>query len=178
MMIHDKGIFTISNILTIARAPMAIFFLVENSMVRLIIVAVAMITDGIDGYIARRYNMESQVGRFLDPIMDKFFVFFVLAVLVSEGRLVSWNLFAMVFRDACLCAFGAYVSVFGTWERCSSCTGIWLSKVTTAFQFAIIIGLSLGYIFPAYLYISFMGLGLLSLGELCLYYKRTPIISE
>ena len=114
MMIHDKGIFTISNILTIARAPMAIFFLVENSMVRLIIVAVAMITDGIDGYIARRYNMESQVGRFLDPIMDKFFVFFVLAVLVSEGRLVSWNLFAMVFRDACLCAFGAYVSIFGT----------------------------------------------------------------
>ncbi len=49
--------------------------------------AIASFTDFIDGWIARRYNMESDFGKFLDPISDKIFVTCLLITFVAIGRL-------------------------------------------------------------------------------------------
>ncbi|MBM3199074.1 MAG: CDP-alcohol phosphatidyltransferase family protein, partial [Chlamydiae bacterium] len=79
--------FSLSNVLTFLRAPLALFFLIDSPPLRLLSLLLAMITDYMDGYIARKTRTTSQFGAKLDPLMDKFFVFFVLTVLFLEGKI-------------------------------------------------------------------------------------------
>lgn len=55
----------------------------------LVIYIIAAVTDFLDGYIARRYNLVSKFGIFLDPIADKIFVMAVLVMLVAGDRLTG-----------------------------------------------------------------------------------------
>lgn len=48
------------------------------------------ITDWLDGYLARRMNIESSFGKFLDPIADKIFIVTVILCLVATGKLDGW----------------------------------------------------------------------------------------
>lgn len=50
------------------------------------------ITDWLDGLIARRYSLESNFGKFLDPIADKIFISTVLICLVANGNLSGWGI--------------------------------------------------------------------------------------
>ena len=45
-----------------------------------------MATDSLDGYLARKYHKTSQFGAFLDPLMDKFFVFFAVSITRKESE--------------------------------------------------------------------------------------------
>lgn len=49
------------------------------------------VTDFLDGYIARHYNLESNFGKFLDPIADKIFIATVLICLIANGNLSGWG---------------------------------------------------------------------------------------
>ena len=49
------------------------------------------ITDWLDGYLARRYKLESNFGTFLDPIADKIFISTVLICLIANGNLSGWG---------------------------------------------------------------------------------------
>lgn len=49
------------------------------------------ITDWLDGYIARKYKLESSFGKFLDPIADKIFIATVLICLIANGHLSGWG---------------------------------------------------------------------------------------
>lgn len=49
------------------------------------------ITDYLDGYIARRYKLESNFGKFLDPVADKIFIATVLVSLIANGHLNDWG---------------------------------------------------------------------------------------
>lgn len=157
--------FNASNLLSLARAPLALLFLVKKPVFRLICVVLAMISDGLDGYIARRYSMTSQLGATLDPIMDKFFVLFVSCILLSESSLQAWNVLALLSRDFAVLVFGLYLVLTGRLGRYQF-QAIWTGKVTTAFQFFVLAGLSLGYSFPAWVFASFVGLGFIALLEL------------
>jgi cardiolipin synthase len=48
------------------------------------------ITDWLDGYVARKYHLESSFGKFLDPIADKIFVMAVLVTLIANGHVTGW----------------------------------------------------------------------------------------
>lgn len=52
---------------------------------------VCCITDWLDGYIARAYQVESPFGKFLDPVSDKIFVAAVLVTLLANGHLPWWG---------------------------------------------------------------------------------------
>lgn len=56
----------------------------------LAIYTLGCITDYLDGYIARRYKLESNFGKFLDPVADKIFIATVLIALVANGNLDGW----------------------------------------------------------------------------------------
>jgi len=153
------------------RAPLALLFLQENTSIRVAAVILSMLTDWLDGFLARKFNMVSETGKFLDPMMDKFFAFFVLAVLASEKILLPWQMASMLARDFFLALFGIFVGCFGSWRK-YECESIWMSKVVTALQFVIIIGLSIGYKFGNHVYLGFIGLASLSIVELAWGYRK------
>ncbi|WP_421852008.1 CDP-diacylglycerol--glycerol-3-phosphate 3-phosphatidyltransferase [Oricola sp.] len=60
------------------------------------IFAFAGITDFFDGWLARRWQQTSEIGRMLDPIADKLVVSVVLLLLAAEGAIAGWSLWAAV----------------------------------------------------------------------------------
>lgn len=162
---------SLSNSLSFLRAPLAFLFLAESTTLRIIAILLAMITDSIDGYIARRYRATSQFGAILDPAMDKFFVFFALGVMMMEGRLEIWQTCAMLSRDFFLCIFGIYLSLSGHWNA-YVCKAIRWGKATTALQFFVLIALTLEVAVSTYIFALFVVFGVLAFFELC-QIKRT-----
>lgn len=156
---------TLSNSLSFLRAPLAFLFLIENPLFRIIAIVLAMFTDSIDGYLARKRQTTTRFGAILDPAMDKFFVLFVLTILLTEGKLELWQGCAMLSRDFFVCVFGIYLSLSGYWESYKF-TAIRWGKITTALQFIVLIGLTLGITFSTYLYCVFILLGMLAFLEL------------
>jgi len=135
-------------------------------------ILLAMLTDSIDGYLARRSKTTSRFGAVLDPAMDKFFVFFALAVLFSENRIEIWEALMMVSRDFALCLFGLYLSLSGLWQTYEFRAIRW-GKITTALQFFVLVGLTFGYAIPSYLYYSFVAFALFGLYELFQFKKQS-----
>lgn len=158
---------TISNSLSFFRAPLAFLFLQGNPSLRLVAIVLAMLTDCIDGYLARRYRSTSQFGAILDPAMDKFFVYFALAVLFQEGRIASWEIAAMLSRDFFLCLYGTLMLVTRRWKSIIFRSVRW-GKVTTALQFIVLMGLVSGISFPWIAFAAFVAMGWLAFLELFL----------
>jgi phosphatidylglycerophosphate synthase len=61
--------------------------------------AVAMATDWVDGWLARRSGSSSAMGSLLDPVADKILVLSVLIVLLGEGVFAGWAVAAIVVRE-------------------------------------------------------------------------------
>ena len=90
-----------ANILTMSRIaaiPAIVGLLLIQGLVwhwiALALFIVACVTDWFDGYVARRLDQVSPLGRFLDPIADKLVVAAVLLVLVSIGHIDGWSILA------------------------------------------------------------------------------------
>jgi phosphatidylglycerophosphate synthase len=156
---------TISNSLSFLRAPLAFAFLQANPTLRLAAIILAMLTDCIDGYLARRSQSASRFGAILDPTMDKFFVYFALTVLFLEGSISPWETAAMLSRDFFLFVYGLLMLTTGRWKTIVFRAIRW-GKATTALQFIILMGLSLGITFPWYIHASFFIMGGLAFYEL------------
>ncbi len=61
-----------------------------------VIFVVASLTDYLDGYLARKWQQTSAIGRMLDPIADKLVVSVTLLLLAAEGSIAGWSLWAAV----------------------------------------------------------------------------------
>lgn len=155
----------LSNSLSLLRAPLAFLFLVENTTLRLVAIILAMLTDSVDGYLARKYQGTTRFGAILDPAMDKFFVFFALIIFVIEKKFVLWQAGAMISRDFALCLFGIYLSISGYWQSYEFRAIRW-GKISTALQFFVLIGLTLNVSFSWHIYSVFILFGILALIEL------------
>jgi len=161
-----------SNILSFSRAAFALAFLQDNVVIRVCAILLAMVSDFLDGYLARLSKHTTQFGAILDPIMDKFFVFFVGGVLYLEDRLGGWELSALISRDLFLCLFGLCLLCLRAWQE-YECKALWWGKITTALQFFILIGLTVGCFFPWYIYLAFVVMACCAFLELILRYKRS-----
>lgn len=158
-------IFTPSNFLSLLRAPLALLFLFDNVCCRSIAILLAMVTDNLDGYLARRYRTTSQFGAVLDPLMDKFFVFFAVSMLILEERLQIWQALALISRDFAILLFSLYLAIRGTWSD-FQVRSIWSGKITTTLQFFVLLGLTFQLTIPFYIFWCFVVLGVLALCEL------------
>ena len=169
--------FTVPNLISTLRLPLALVFLKHGVMVRTVALILAMITDGLDGFLARRYKQSSAFGTVLDPIMDRFFVFFLIGIFMSEGSLGIWEACTMICRDFSVLLFGLYLVFTG---KLSSYRfrAIWCGKVTTFFQFLVFLGITLGVVIPPIIYLLFIVLGGLALVELYLSKESNPIHSS
>ncbi|MFS8564415.1 MAG: CDP-alcohol phosphatidyltransferase family protein [Rhabdochlamydiaceae bacterium] len=155
---------------------MAFLFLIDNVAVRVTAIILAMITDSVDGYFARKYQGTTRFGAILDPAMDKFFVFFALIVFVLEQKLSFWQAGSMVSRDIALCAFGIYLVFSGYWQSYQFRAIKW-GKISTALQFFVLIAHTLQIHLPWYTYFLFVLFGALALREL-FHIKQHPALNR
>jgi len=163
--------FTVSNLLSLSRLFLALLFFIDNTPLRLIILFLVMATDYLDGFLARRSGTTSQLGAALDPVMDKIFVFVALGVLIAGGDLKLWQGLALISRDIFLVIFGIYLALTHKWGKCRF-HSLWWGKLISLAQYFVLILLVIGLDLSVWLYITFFALGLLYLGELCLFMKE------
>ena len=94
-------LWTLPNRLCIIRIlfiPLLIFF-IEREWVAFILFILAGITDGLDGFVARRFQLTSKLGLYLDPIADKLLVSSVLITLTYYHRVPLWITILLVCRE-------------------------------------------------------------------------------
>ena len=101
-----RVIWNLPNGLTIGRimaAPLIVFLLFYPgkviSFVAAMIFLFAAITDGLDGYIARKQNVVTTLGKFLDPLADKLLVITSLIMLIHLGRVPAWIVAIIAGRE-------------------------------------------------------------------------------
>lgn len=86
-----------------AAAPIVIFILMTNwvwaGWAAAIVFILASLTDWLDGYFARKYNLESNMGKFMDPIADKILVLGAILMLLDMNRVDPVMVFLLLARD-------------------------------------------------------------------------------
>ena len=65
----------------------------------LIVYVLGSISDFVDGYVARKYNMVTDFGKFMDPLADKMLVITAMLMFVAQGRMPAWVLALVITRE-------------------------------------------------------------------------------
>ncbi len=119
-----------------------------------LIFLVASITDYFDGFIARRFKLESSFGRFLDPIADKVLVCAALVMLISLDRVSAWIVMLIITREIGVSALRA---ISKTWDTSLKPSPV--GKLKTVFQFSAIVPLIIHYEYNFFIPIDFHLIG-------------------
>ena len=85
----------------------------QRNLLATVLFVVVALTDWADGYLARRLNMTSSFGAFLDPVADKFLVCAALLVLVHEQRLHSLVALVIIGREIAISALREWMAQIG-----------------------------------------------------------------
>lgn len=131
------------NKLTVLRVLMIPFFVVFMLMdivpgmdkwIALAIFGIASLTDLLDGKIARKYNLVTNFGKFMDPLADKLLVSSAMICLVEMGRLPAWIVITIISREFIISGFRLVASDSGIVIAAS-----YWGKFKTVFQMVMII---------------------------------------
>jgi len=91
----------------------------------------AAITDGFDGYLARKYQLTTPLGAFLDPVADKLMVCAALIVLLALGRIDEFVALVIIGREITVSALREWMAYVGA---SASVAVNWLGKMKTIMQ--------------------------------------------
>jgi len=104
--IRNEKIFNIPNLLTVLRIallPAVVWrFMEGDSRGALAFYVIAMLTDAVDGFIARKLNQITSLGKLLDPIADKLSLLTLLGLFVADGQIPMWVLGLILAKEAAL----------------------------------------------------------------------------
>ncbi|MDD3618330.1 MAG: CDP-alcohol phosphatidyltransferase family protein [Desulfobulbaceae bacterium] len=101
-------------------------------------------SDFLDGWIARRWKMETWQGGLLDAVADKVFVLSALLTFVAAGIFSPWWIPAVVARDLTVAAIAAYAAWSGAWASFRKMNSRLSGKAATGGQFLLLMLASLG----------------------------------
>lgn len=131
------------NKLTILRVLMIPFFVLfmlvditgeTDKYIAAAIFIIASLTDLLDGKIARKYNLVTNFGKFMDPLADKLLVCAAMICLVEMSRLAAWVVIVIISREFIISGFRLIASDNGVVIAAS-----YWGKFKTVFQMAMII---------------------------------------
>jgi CDP-diacylglycerol--glycerol-3-phosphate 3-phosphatidyltransferase len=124
------------NVLTVLRivaVPVVVVALLdetpEGDVIAAAVFALAALTDGLDGYIARRRAEVTTFGKLMDPIADKLLITAALVSLVSLDRLAAWVAMVIIAREFAVTGLRAVAA-----ERGAVISASWLGKAKTGLQ--------------------------------------------
>lgn len=140
----------IANKITILRIiliPIFLFVLLSNFannlLIALVLFLVASFTDFLDGYLARKLDLVTKLGKFMDPLADKLLVISAMLAFVEIGLLPSWIAFIIVSRELIISVFRAIAASEGVVIAAS-----WWGKLKTNSQIIMIVILLLNNYIP------------------------------
>ena len=84
-----------------------------RSLAAMILFTVSAFTDLFDGYIARRYQMVTSLGKLLDPLADKLLVCAAIVMLIPSGRVPAWMVVIIIGREIGVTALRGVASTEG-----------------------------------------------------------------
>jgi cardiolipin synthase (CMP-forming) len=100
---EENALINIPNALTLLRlmlVPLVIVAITRDwTMAALIMFVVAGITDGVDGYVAKRFDMRTEIGAYLDPLADKALIVSIFITLAIVNVIPVWLTILVVSRD-------------------------------------------------------------------------------
>lgn len=112
----NKELFYIPNILSLARiilifplAYLLLFQFAQQKDLIIVIMVLMYVTDLLDGFIARKFNQVSELGKIIDPLADKIAVIVITVILFINGYIPTWFFLVIVLRDILILGFGIYL---------------------------------------------------------------------
>jgi cardiolipin synthase (CMP-forming) len=153
----STDVITIPNILTFLRMALipvfAILLVYHREGWALVVFTVAGVTDGIDGFLARRYGQESELGTIIDPIADKLlmttaFVMLTLSSVVGTPRHLPvpfWVTATVIGRDVLIVAVAAAITMVTGFRGFKPS---WLGKASTFVQVVGVMLILIAAVFP------------------------------
>ena len=131
--------------------PFFVFFLLApyfegyGNYIAVAIFIVASLTDLLDGKIARKYNLVTNFGKFMDPLADKLLVCSAMICLIELGLLPAWIVIIIIAREFIISGFRLIASDNGVVIAAS-----YWGKFKTTFQMLMVIVLLLNFDIPAF----------------------------
>lgn len=137
---HSRDIYTVANIITVLRLILVPFFFavlisgpwegraMSSDVAAFLIFAIAASTDWVDGQIARRTGTVTELGKAIDPLVDRLLIASGVLGLYIIGRLPLWTVLVLFARDLYLLAGAAYLAK----RQIAPVRVVYLGKVTTA----------------------------------------------
>jgi len=138
-----------------------------GNIINTVLFTLAGISDGLDGYLARKWNQTTKLGAFLDPVADKLLVVAMLILVVTNISILQNVLSAPLFILTVLIIIGREMTVSALREWMaelgmrSNVAVSWVGKYKTGFQMT-----AMGFLLFQY---DALGLPVLLIGELLLY---------
>jgi len=135
---------SIPNLITLARilsVPIMVWAIASGEMLfAFVLFAAAGISDAVDGFLAKRFGMASELGAYLDPLADKTLLVSIYVTLGIEGDIARWLVILVVSRDVMIVG-----AVMLSWlvGKPIAVKPLLVSKVNTAAQI-VLVGLVLG----------------------------------
>ena len=132
-------------VLRIIMVPFFVFFMLTdvggaaNKWIALAIFAVASLTDLLDGKIARKYNLVTNFGKFMDPLADKLLVCSAMICLIPSGKLAAEIVIIIIAREFIISGFRLVASDNGIVIAAS-----YWGKFKTTFQMIAVVLLIVG----------------------------------
>lgn len=149
------------SLLRIALVAPILFYILEGSFGWAIVLFwVAALSDGIDGYLANRFDWHTRLGALLDPVADKLLIAGTFVTLAYAQHIPVWLAAVVILRDVIIvCGATAYILIFGPVQ--GEATRI--SKLNTALQllFLLFVLSRAGYDWPDEITITILGASIL-----------------
>lgn len=140
-----KHLWSLPNMLTMGRVaavPVLVLFMIGEgkfwSFSAALLFTLVCITDLVDGYLARKMNIVTNIGKFLDPLADKLIVITALVMLIPMDRIYAWIVVVIIAREIAVTGLRAIAQESGVIIDASE-----LGKMKTASQISAIIPLLL-----------------------------------